>query len=52
MLSLQFACYGCHEVAGDDTGLLGGHQTSPGVESSYSAKTLAELAAKAATIHN
>lgn len=52
MLSLQFACYGCHEVAGDDTGLLGGHQTSPGVESAYSAKTLAELAAKAATIHN
>lgn len=50
-LSLKYACYNCHEVTGDDTGLLGGHQTAPGVESAYSAKTLDELVAKAATIH-
>jgi len=51
MLSLKYVCYGCHEVTGDDSGLLGGHESSPGVQTQYSAHTLTELAAKAATIH-
>lgn len=50
MLTLEYSCYGCHEVEGDPDG-KGGYQTAPGVESTYSAQSLEDLVAKAATIH-
>lgn len=47
-LSLKYACYGCHV----DSDGLGGYETSPGVKVTKSARTLTDLATKAALIHN
>jgi hypothetical protein len=48
MLSLKYACYGCHL----DADGLGGYATAVGDTVKKSAQTLTELAAKALLIHN
>ncbi len=47
-LSLEFACYGCH----DDGNGNGGHETSPGNRVAYSAKSKTDLYNRALTIHS